>query len=130
MREHPKIFIVDDEEDVLLTLRRGLENHGFVVDTYCDPIVALSNLNAGVYSICLIDLRLPKMNGLELSLRIRKIDKSVKICLITGFPAYYERLLEENPEMDFTCFIKKPVSIDILSKRLKAELEIKNSGHY
>ena len=54
----------------------------------------------------------------------------MKICLITGFPAYYERLLEENPEMDFTCFIKKPVSIDILIKRLKAELEIKNSGHY
>ena len=65
MREHPKIFIVDDEEDELFTLRRGLENYGFVVDTNCDPIVALSNLNAGVDSICLIDLRLPKMNGLE-----------------------------------------------------------------
>jgi DNA-binding response OmpR family regulator len=121
--ELAKIFVVDDEIDILMTIKTGLEDYGFVVDAYDDPINALSNFKADVYAIALLDLRLPMMNGLELSLRIRKLDKVIKVCFITAFPVYYEALLEENPNMDFSCFIKKPISINSLAKKLRAELQ-------
>ena len=124
MQNYLKILVVDDERDVLLTIKTGLEDCGFVVDAYDDPIDALANFKAGIYNLSLLDLHLPSMNGLELSLRFRKLDKAVKICFITAFPAYYETLIEENPDLDFACFIKKPVSIDILATRIRRELQI------
>ena len=124
MRKCSKILVVDDERDVLMTIKAGLEDCGFVVDAYNDPKEALANFRAGEYDLSLLDLRLPGMNGLELSVRIRKLDKTVKVCFITAFPVYYETLLEENPDLDFACFIKKPISIDILAKRIRAELNM------
>ena len=119
-----KIFLVDDEIDVLRTIKTGLENYGFVVDAYDDPLNALSNFKVEMYGLTLLDVRLPKMNGIELGLRIRTLDNAIKVCFITAFPIYYEALLEENPNLDFSCFIKKPVSIDTLAKKLRAELQI------
>jgi two-component system response regulator TctD len=124
LSKRTKIFLVDDEIDVLLTIKTGLEDYGFVVDAYDDPINALSNFKVDMYGLTLLDVRLPKMNGLELSLRIRKLDNAIKVCFITAFPVYYEALLEENPNMDFSCFIKKPVSIESLAMKLRAELQI------
>lgn len=78
------------------------------------------------YGLSLFDLRLPCMNGLELSLKIQKFAKAVKVCFITAFPVYYETLVEETPDLDFSCYIKKPVTIDALVKRIKAELHIEH----
>ena len=122
----PKILVVDDERDVLLTIKKGLEEYGFLVDAFNDPTEALASFRASEYVLSLLDLRLPFMNGLELSLKIRKLDKAVKVCFITAFPVYYETLVEENPDLGFSCFIKKPVTIDILVKRIKAELHIQD----
>ena len=124
--KNPKILVVDDERDVLLTIKKGLEEYGFLVDAFNDPIEALASFRASEYVLSLLGLRLPFMNGLELSLKIRKLDKAVKVCFITAFPVYYETLVEENPDLDFSCFIRKPVTIDILVKRIKAELHIQD----
>jgi DNA-binding response OmpR family regulator len=124
--KYPKVLVVDDERDVLITIKKGLEEYGFLVDAFSDPIEALASFRASDYGISLLDLRLPCMNGLELSLKIRKLDKAVKVCFITAFPAYYETLVEENPDLDFPCFIKKPVTIDALVKRIKSELHVED----
>jgi DNA-binding response OmpR family regulator len=124
--KYPKVLVVDDERDILFTIKKGLEEHGFPVDAYNDPIEALASFRASEYGLSLLDVRLPCMNGLELSLEIRKLDKAVKVCFITAFPVYYETLVEENPGLDFSCFIKKPVTIDALVERIKAELHIED----
>ena len=124
--KYPKVLVVDDERDVLITIKKGLEEYGFLVDAFSDPIEALASFRASEYVLSLLDLRLPFMNGLELSLKIRKLDKAVKVCFITAFPAYYETLVEENPDLDFPCFIKKPVTIDALVKRIKSELHVED----
>jgi DNA-binding response OmpR family regulator len=124
--KYPKVLVVDDERDVLITIKKGLEEYGFLVDVYNDPIEALASFRTNEYGLSLLDVRLPSMNGLELSLKIRELDKAVKVCFITAFPVYYETLVEENPNLDFSCFIKKPVTIDALVKRIKAELHIED----
>lgn len=72
------------------------------------------------------------MNGFELYSKIRKIDEKVKVCFVTAFEVYYEGLKNRfqpsiaSPglkEEDVRCFIKKPIDIDELVKRIKEELK-------
>jgi DNA-binding response OmpR family regulator len=59
-------LIVDDEDDVNLLFKMVLEDNGFKVDTFNDPLVALQNFRAGVYDLVLLDMVMPNMNGFEL----------------------------------------------------------------
>ena len=66
---------------------------------------------------------MPKMDGIELSRRILDLDSNVKICFITAGEANIEVLRELYPTRGIGCFIKKPITIDQLVRRIKAELE-------
>src|SRR5919108_3617327 len=119
-----KVLIVDDETDVTETFKLGLEQNGFSVDTFNDPEIALSNFNPNFYDIMLLDIKMPKMNGFELYEKIRKKDSSAKTkaCFITAYEVYYQSLREQFPGTNIECYIKKPIQINDLAKRLHAEL--------
>jgi len=68
-------LVVDDEADITAVMRRGLEKEGFGVDTFNDPLEALSDFKPGVYDLALLDIRMDKMNGFELFRALQKIDK-------------------------------------------------------
>ncbi|HEX5976881.1 MAG TPA: response regulator [Nitrososphaeraceae archaeon] len=61
-----RILIVDDEPDIAQVLKMGLEQNGFAVDAYNNPLDATSNFKADLYDLLLIDIKMPKMNGFEL----------------------------------------------------------------
>ena len=63
------------------------------------------------------------MNGFELCQKILELDVNVRVCFITAGEANIEALREVYPNVNMGCFIKKPVSIDYLIKRLSAELD-------
>jgi DNA-binding response OmpR family regulator len=58
-------LLVDDEPDITLPLNIGLEDYGFAVDAYHDPLLALSSFKIGLYRMAILDLKKPKMNGFE-----------------------------------------------------------------
>jgi two-component system, OmpR family, response regulator ChvI len=116
-----RILIVDDDPEITLTFRIGLEKNGFVVTVFNDPLKALSTFRAGLYDLLLFDVRMPRMNGFELYREIEKIDNP-KVCFITAFVAYYESLAENLPKGRVCCFIKKPIEIDKLVDRINTEL--------
>ncbi len=117
-----RILLVDDEHDITFGFRIGLEDNGFVVDTFNDPQEALSNFKAGLYDLLLIDVKMPKMNGFELYREIEKIDDTPKVCFITAFEVYYKSLRELFPTVKVDCYIKKPITTDELVRRIKSEL--------
>ena len=117
------ILIVDDDPDVASIFSIGLEDEGFEVYTYNDPLEALSNFKPSFYDLLLIDINMPKMNGFELCIQILKFDVNVRICFITAGETNIEALREVYPLISVGCFIKKPVTIDYLVKRIKSELE-------
>jgi len=117
-----RILLVDDEPDVIFTFKKGLEAHGFVVDAFKDPVLALSNFKPGTYDLLLLDVKMPQMNGFELYEKIKKIDSGVKACFITANEVYYESLREIFPTMDLDCYIK-PIQIEDLVMHIKAELK-------
>jgi response regulator of citrate/malate metabolism len=71
----------------------------------------------------LVDVYMPGMNGFELSQKILELDANVRVCLISAAELNIEALREVYPKVGFGCFIKKPVEIEYLSKRLLAELD-------
>ena len=117
------ILIVDDDPDVSSIFSMGLEDEGFVVDTYNDPLEALSNFKPSFYDLLLIDINMPKMNGFELCTQILKFDVNVRICFITAGETNIEALREVYPTISVGCFIKKPITLEYLVKRIRAELE-------
>jgi DNA-binding response OmpR family regulator len=118
-----KILLVDDESDITFSLKIGLEDNGFAVDTFNDAVLALSNFKAGMYDLVLLDVKMPQINGFELYEKIREIDGKVKACFITAYEVYYQSLKEIFPDIDYDCYVK-PINIDDLVRHVKAHLDM------
>jgi CheY-like chemotaxis protein len=126
-----RILIVDDHTDIILTFKRGLEAENeyssgkifFQVYACDDPLLALSEFKPNFYDLLLVDVNMPKVNGFEFSEKILKLDVNVRICYISAGEMNVEGLREQYPSLSIGCFIKKPVTIDQLVRRVKAELE-------
>jgi DNA-binding response OmpR family regulator len=117
------VAIIDDDPDMTTVFGLGLRDEGFEVYTYNDPLEALSQFRPDFYDLLLIDINMPKMNGIDLSIQIMELDTNVKICFITAGDANIEVLRELYPTRSIGCYIKKPVTIETLVRRLKAELD-------
>ena len=61
-----------------------LEDKGYLVDTYTNPIRALAEFKANYYDMIILDYRMDGLNGLELYQKIRTVDKSARAMLLTG----------------------------------------------
>jgi DNA-binding response OmpR family regulator len=124
-----RVLIVDDDPDITLTFKKGLEaenekssNLFFEVSTYNDPINALSEFKPNLYDLLLVDINMPKMDGLEFSAKILEQDINVRVCFITATELNTRALREQYSSLSIGCFIKKPVTIENLVERVKAEL--------
>jgi DNA-binding response OmpR family regulator len=74
-----RILIVDDYSDTALSFKMGLQDDGFDVDAFDDPISALSAFKPDFYDLLVLDIEMDKINGFELYERIKKIDDKVKV---------------------------------------------------
>ena len=132
--DNNRILLVDDEVDITMVYTMGLQDNGFKVDAFNDPLQALLDFKSGIYSLVLIDYKMPKMNGFELYQEIRKVDTKVKVCFITAFDVYHGDIKKEfqdssdsmrqegKEDSDLKCIIQKPIDLDELVNRIKEEL--------
>ncbi|MFL6432282.1 MAG: response regulator [Nitrososphaeraceae archaeon] len=89
-----------------------------------NPLAALSEFKPHFYDLLLTDIYMPHMNGFELCQKILELDVNVRVCFISAAEVNIEALREVYPKArSFGCFIKKPVTIEYLVKRLLAELD-------
>ena len=114
-----RLLLVDNEPDNTSVLSMGLEDEGYIVDAFTDPILALSNFKPNYYSLVILDINMPKMNGYDLYKEIRKLDNKVKICFLTASELYNESLRSQTKEIadDVKCFYSKTLNHRRLSKQ-------------
>ena len=130
-----RILLVDNEPDIALAFKIGLEDNGFEVDAFDSPEIASSNFKAGLYDLLLLDIKMPKMNGIEFYQKMKEIDKKVKVCFITASEVYYFKEITKElfPILGVRRLIRKPIKIEDLVKELRQELEFinnKNNNKY
>jgi DNA-binding response OmpR family regulator len=93
------------------------------VYTYNDPLTALLEFKPNFYDLLLIDISMPYMDGFELCKKILELDVNVRVCFMTAGEVNHEAIREIHPSINIGCFIRKPVTIDYLVKRIMAELD-------
>ena len=114
-----KIALVEDDRNILTSVSIALESEGFSVDTYTDGDDALRGLSQKPADLAILDIKMPRMDGMELLLRIRK--KSVMpIIFLTSKDDEVDELL--GLKMGADDYIKKPFSQRLLIERIKALL--------
>ena len=128
-----RVLIVDDDPDVTLTFKVGLEEYHhyyyhddkrkFEVHAYNNPIAAVREFKPNYYDILLTDIYMPQINGFQLSEKILELDVNLRVCFMSSAEVNIEALREVYPKArSIGCFIKKPVSIEYLAKKLETEL--------
>ncbi len=118
-----KILLVDDEEDVLSSVKKGLEAKGFEVDAFDDPVEALQSFRKDAYQVALLDVRMPRMNGFQLYREILKRDGNVKVRFFTAYEEFREEFKKAFLELDEQRFIRKPTTLHRLTQILLNELQ-------
>jgi DNA-binding response OmpR family regulator len=111
-----RILVVDDEPDINLALKIVLEDKGFRVDTFEDPLLALDNFRKEFYDLLIVDIKMQKLNGLELFGKIRSIDNKAKVCFITAGEMYHsdDTAVFEGENQ----FIRKPIENEELLRKV------------
>ena len=117
-----KILLVEDEQDIATVLDMVLEEGGYEVDCFSDPVLALKNFRARSYDLVILDIKMPEIDGIELSQQIKKIDNAVKVCFLTASELYYEEFRKElgleEPTLDKDLFLRKPIQNEDLMKEI------------
>jgi two-component system OmpR family response regulator len=114
-----RFLLVDDESDVTTALTFALEDYGFEVDSYDNPLAALSNFKSNYYDLAILDIKMPEMDGFELLRKIRTENENLRICFLTALTDLRDHMSDINdlsPSFVKDWVIRKPISNkDLLS---------------
>src|SRR5918999_2560188 len=112
-----RILIIDDDIDINNLFKLFLEYDGYNVDAFTDPIDALYFFRKNVYYLVLLDLKMPKMNGMLLYEKLQNIDPNLLFCFITANREYIEHLKKNNPDIE-KIVIYKPILLSELRNKI------------
>ncbi len=81
-----KVLVIDDEKDMLTLLRRIINGEAsHEVTTHSDPFKALAELEAGAFDLVLTDLKMPKMNGIQVLERAKAVHPDMPVVIMTAY---------------------------------------------
>ena len=124
-----RILAIDDEPDITLMLKLGLEDGGFDVDAFSDPELALFSFRPSLYDLVLIDIMMPKMDGFALYEQLKKVDPGIKVCFLTASEMYHEENRGiEHCALNKDLFLQKPISTDDLIMEVNRKINSNNNG--
>jgi DNA-binding response OmpR family regulator len=123
--EKARVLIIDDSEAITRSVKLGLESTGLTsVDAYNDPVEAVKNFKSGVYTLVVLDVGMPKMNGFNVYRELRTVDKEVRVCLLTAFDIHHEEFSKMFPEVEVCKVLRKPISMNALIGQLNQLLVV------
>lgn len=115
-----RILVVEDELDIAQFLSQGLTEAGYIVDLAHDGIVAGEYCLAAEYSLILLDIMLPKLDGLQLLRQIRSRSIQTPVLLLTARDTVSDRITGLDAGADD--YLVKPFAFSELLARLRALL--------
>jgi DNA-binding NtrC family response regulator len=105
-----RVLVVDDDKAICEYMETFLMKDGFEVTTLSDPSGAAEEVKTGGYHLVVLDLMMPKMDGLQVLERIRKVDNDVAVVIFTGYPSLDTAV--QSMKLDAVDYLKKPFNPD------------------
>lgn len=121
-----RILIVEDEEKIARFVELELQHEGYETEKAADGRTGLELAENGKFDLCLLDIMLPELNGLEVIRRLRK-SSSVPVILLTARDAVMDKVA--GLDMGANDYITKPFAIEELLARIRAQLRQGESAH-
>ena len=122
----PRIALVDDESNILTSISLALESEGYIVDTYANGQEALIGLESKEYDLGLFDIKMPRMNGNELLMKVRSSKnlslKNIPVIFLTSKDQEQDEII--GLKMGAADYIKKPFSQKLLNERVRTVLRV------
>lgn len=112
-----RVLLVDDEEEFRRSASRSLGNRGLAVREAEDGTAALAAVRQERPDLVILDLRMPGMDGIETLRRLRGIDESLPVIVLTGHGSLHDALA--GIALEITDFLQKPVDLDALAVRVR-----------
>lgn len=124
MREPLSILIVDDEEELATLFAELVKAMGLDVTSFTNPLAAYDYFkdNTSKFSLVITDLRMPGMCGLELANKIRQLNESVRIFLISAFDTFGLESDQSYQSAKIDRIIQKPIKLAVLKNFIKETL--------
>jgi CheY-like chemotaxis protein len=116
------VLLVDDDKDIIYTLKRGLENHGCSVTAFDRPAEALE-IDPGKYDVAVLDVRMPELSGFELARRLWKKNPELQVCFLSAFEIHPQESRMALPSLKSHCFLTKPMLAADLASHIASHFE-------
>src|ERR1700685_1213243 len=113
------IALVDDDKNILASVTMLLEQEGYTVRTFADGVAALAGLSSAPPDLAILDIKMPRMDGLELLRRLRQ-NGDLPVIFLTSKDEEIDELMGLNAGADD--YIRKPFSQRLLLERVRAVL--------
>jgi DNA-binding response OmpR family regulator len=110
-------MIIDDDVDITNLFLTFLEYNGYSVDAYINPVEAFNNFRKNSHDLIVLDLKMPKIDGMTLYHKIKEIDDKVIICFTTADINYIEDLRKDIIDID-KIVLYKPVLLKDLKNKI------------
>jgi two-component system response regulator ChvI len=117
MSEAPLIAIVDDEERLCRTLVQAFQREGFRACAYFDGLEAWKAFERGLPDLAILDITMPRLDGLELCRRIRGVSRTLPVIFLTSRDEEFDRVL--GLELGADDYLCKPFSLRELVARVR-----------
>jgi two-component system response regulator ChvI len=114
-----KITLIDDDENIVASVSMALESHGHDVTAYYDGASGLAALESDPPDLAVLDVKMPRMDGMEVLRRLRQTS-AIPVIILTSKDEEIDEILGFNLGADD--YIHKPFSQRLLIERVKAVL--------
>lgn len=118
-----RILLIEDEKALAHFVKKGLDEEHYVVDIAADGGIGLELFEKGSYDLVIIDILLPKIDGFTLCSKIRAINNSVPILILTARASVEDRV--KGLDLGADDYLIKPFAFSELSARIRALLRRK-----
>jgi DNA-binding NtrC family response regulator len=122
MAESARILVVDDDENIRITIEAILQNEGYTVDVAASGGDAIKKSEKTAYNVALIDIRLPDMEGTELLTKMKDTVPKIRKIILTGYPSMQNAIEAVNKKAD--AYIIKPVDVKQLLNTIRQQLTL------
>jgi CheY-like chemotaxis protein len=112
MKPGSRILIVDDNDDFRTMLAAALRSHGYNITEAADGEEALVKLRTTTNDMAIVDLDMPKLNGLTLTKKVKDVTPEFPIVMVTGYAQFYSPA--EILSVGIDAFLQKPVPMEKL----------------